>query len=173
MAAYSLLRYKNFQFPYNPSTFSVQGEKQLFHQFAPGMGSVVTDLGRTARTVTGQGEFFGSQAREQFEALWSVFLEKEDGILALPATQPFYAFFSSLVLTGEAGADVLRYQFTFVESDRSLSQAYGENSQVTAQAGQTVWHLAQQTGVTVEQLYQENPALYAGGLQEGAQVKLG
>ena len=116
MAQYTLLQFKNFRFPYNPRRFSVQGGKQMFCQFAPGMGDVVRQLGRRARTVTGEGEFFGTGARGQFEKLWALFLEQEDGLLALPATAPFYAYFSSLTLVGEAGENLLRYAFTFLES---------------------------------------------------------
>ena len=173
MAQYTLLQFKNFRFPYNPRRFSVQGGKQMFCQFAPGMGDVVRQLGRRARTVTGEGEFFGTGARGQFEKLWALFLEQEDGLLALPATAPFYAYFSSLTLVGEAGENLLRYAFTFLESDREAGKHFEQGTRWTVAAGgEGIWLGAAGAGVSVAQLYRANPALYTGELREGMELRL-
>ena len=172
MAQYTLLQFKNFRFPYNPRRFSVQGGKQMFCQFAPGMGDIVRQLGRRARTVTGEGEFFGAGARGQFEKLWALFLEQEDGLLALPATPPFYAYFTALTLVGEAGENLLRYSFTFLESDREAGKYFDQGTRWTVAAGEGIWQVAAGAGVSVAKLYQNNPALYTGELREGMELKL-
>lgn len=172
MAQYTLLQFRNFRFPYNPKRFSVQGGKQMFCPFAPGMGSIVRQLGRKARTVTGEGEFFGPNAREQFEKLWALFLEQEDGLLSLPAAAPFYAYFSSLTLTGEAGDNLLRYAFTFIESDRQTGTSFSQAALWTVGSGESIWQVAASAGVSVEDLYRANPQLYTGELREGMEIQV-
>ncbi|WP_040195911.1 hypothetical protein [Candidatus Soleaferrea massiliensis] len=119
------MQYKDYQFPHNPHRIQLYCGKQVQNTFSPILGDVVRVLGRRARTVKGEGVFFGKDRQEQFDGLYAVYAEQTPGSLQLPGLRPFSAFFIELELLCESGPQVLSYRFTFLEDIGLLTSASG------------------------------------------------
>lgn len=117
------MQYKSYRFPHNPHRIQLYCGKQVQNTFSPLLGDVVQVLGRRARTVKGEGVFFGDDRQAQFDGLYEVYAEQTPGNLQLPGLEPFSAFFIELELLRESGPQVLSYRFTFLEDTGLLTSA--------------------------------------------------
>lgn len=67
------MQFRNFTWPNEPSSLRVTSRRRTALLEEPGGGWTLQDLGTAARTVTGEGVFFGMNAYESLrtlEALW-------------------------------------------------------------------------------------------------------
>mgnify|MGYP003379544161 CR=1 FL=1 len=87
----SILRYKTYSLRYNPQSFSVTISRSLFRRTAPGLGEIIGENGILARTIRGEGEFFGQDAFAQYLQLQQIFSDPGEGMLHLPGLSPFPA----------------------------------------------------------------------------------
>lgn len=118
----SKLRFKGFEFTYNPHTFTITGQRNIVEFLSPISGSIVQDLGASARTVTGEGVLLGMDCNTQYEQLHSMLLQEQSGLLQIPDMKPFYTYFASLSVTAKPTPNLLYYSFKFVEDVRSGSK---------------------------------------------------
>lgn len=114
------LRFKGFEFQYNPRTFSIEHKKNIVEFSSPLCGSSIQDLGELACIVTGEGEFVGENAISQYEKLYSKLSDNSVGILHIPGYKPFFACLTSFTITAKPLPNVLQYKFRFVENKRGL-----------------------------------------------------
>lgn len=117
----SKLRFKGFEFNYNPHTFTISGRRNIVEFLSPVSGSIVQDLGASARTITGEGVLLGADCNKQYEQLFATFLQEQSGLLQIPDMKPFYAFFASLSVTAKPTPNLLYYSFKFIEDVRSVA----------------------------------------------------
>ncbi|MDR2656094.1 MAG: hypothetical protein LBC56_08555 [Oscillospiraceae bacterium] len=117
----TILRYKGYILPYNPSYFSVKRSRNLLTYRLHNRKAYVQQAGMNPTVVSGRGLFFGKKAFDEFEKLKAVFNEDSAGSLVLPSGERLNAVFSSLGLIGEAGKEPIEYSFEFVEETRPNS----------------------------------------------------
>ncbi len=109
------LRFKGYELPYNPKSFSLKKERHILQLNSPLSGSVIQDLGFHARVLTGEGKFYGTDAKKQYDALYSLFEKGGSGVLHIPGQKPFHAYFASISASRVAGPDMISYTFKFIE----------------------------------------------------------
>lgn len=176
----SAMRYKNYVWPYNPRTFSVALQRQTVIQKIPGGLFAVQDLGRTCRVMTGEGEFCGLSAYDNFKKLATVFASEGPGPLVHPIWLSAEVYFTRLELTQEPRENYVAYAFEFTEADDGLrgmltGQELILESETThvVQEGETVWSICQELGIGTEQFLKNNPTLpEPNALRAGQVVKL-
>ena len=168
------MQYGSFVWPHNPKTYTIRFTRLLVQHALPFASYAIEDLGLGARVMEGEGEFFGANAYQTFGRLASLFYKQQPRQLLHPLWQSSNVYFQMLQLLEEPRADYVRYAFRFVEapsgSARSVEAAA---DRVTLSAGQTLWDVAQQHGLTVEALLECNPALSTcNDARPGSEVRL-
>ncbi len=184
----SPMKYKNFTWPYNPRTYTIQYQRVMGNHKVPYGRYHLQDLGLTRRVMKGEGEFVGEDAYDQFKALATVFYDNGPGILIHPVWQTANAYFVELSLAQEPRRDYVRYTFTFWESfegydakaravedkPQSSVQTGGSNAQTAGKAaggretgqvwhtvvkGENLWKIARDYGVELTAVIALNPQI--------------
>ncbi len=161
------MRFKNYIWPHNPHNFEIHYERRVCKMKLPFSGFVVQDLGDCARVFSGEGEFCGENAYEEFRKLASVFAQGGVGVLVHPLWPSVNVVFESLSLTQEPIENYVRYSFSFVEysSGSGETQTSDEVIQSTEKASYTVreneslGELASGMGVSADKLMKLNPSI--------------
>ena len=168
------MRYKTFVWPHNPRVYSIEYKRKVAVNKVPFGRYYLQDLGITRRVMQGEGEFVGADAYETFKQLASLFYENSPGVLIHPLWQTANAYFVGLTLQQEPRADYVKYTFEFWECydfydttgsavTASAASSSGGTTGSTQAAwhtvvqGETLWGIAVQFGVTLEQLLAWNP----------------
>ena len=170
------MQYKGYVWPHNPRTYAIRYQRQVAVHKVPFGRYAMQDLGLTRRVMTGEGEFFGPKAYEEFKKLSSIFYEGGPGPLIHPVWQSSQAYFVELSLAQEPRRDYVRYTFTFWETYEGYSQSLtGQKPQESTRPrtyilaqGETFWSVAEAYGLTAEELLAlnpqvKNPSLVTGG----------
>lgn len=169
----SPMRYKDYIWPHNPTTYSIAYERQVAVHKIPFGRYCTQDLGLTCRVMWGEGVFAGDGAYEEFKALATVFYGGGPGLLIHPVWQVSSAYFTALRLEQEPLPDYVRYSFEFREDydgySQTLEELTGADQAAADQAGslpvhtvaegESLWTIAQRDGVTLEALLEANPAI--------------
>lgn len=175
------MRYKNFVWPHNPYSYTIDYERRMAAHPIPGGDCELESLGQSCRVMRGEGVFAGPEAYQQFKALASIYYENTPGTLVHPVWQAARVWFVELALAQEPRADYVRYRFTFWEcpppgqeglrevaapSDGNgggaqESKGGGTGAEVwhTVARGDTLWELARRYGLGLEQLVALNPQI--------------
>ena len=133
------------------------------------------DLGMSCRVIRGQGEFAGEDAYEEFKRLASAFYEDGPGLLIHPLWQISNAYFTALKLEQEPLPDYVRYSFEFRERFDGYGEELTEVSRNgagspvrraetpevrhTVASGDTLWGIARQYNVALEDLLAVNSGI--------------
>ena len=163
-------RFGGYTFPIPPSRFEVRDGLELQPVLAPLIGTFQRPLGRAAREVSGEGSFFGEDALADYRALQTVFLAGKTAQLSVPGIRPFDAYFAELAMAGQAGPQLVRYSFRFVEAD--TGEGEDGTAVYTTRGGETIWELASRLGVSADQLAAWNPGMGWQALPAGVQIRL-
>lgn len=188
------MQYKGYTWPHNPRTYTIRYTRQVALHKVPLGRYALQDLGLTCRVMTGEGEFYGPEAYDEFKKLASVFYQGGAGTLVHPVWQTARAYFVDLALVQEPRKDYVRYTFTFWEDyegyDQGLTEETDGGGTDTAAAsasagesggtwhtiaqGETLWAVAQTYGLTLAGLLLLNPQITNPNVvQAGQQVKVG
>ncbi|WP_432400927.1 LysM peptidoglycan-binding domain-containing protein [Wukongibacter sp. M2B1] len=112
----ALLKYKSYTWPVNPETYAMRFEKNTaIHHYPYTHINEIEDLGLKPREVSGNGEFIGEGAYEEFKKLATVFYDSGIGKLIHPIWQIQEAVFTRLELEQEPTPNYVKYSFTFTE----------------------------------------------------------
>ena len=141
----SPMRYKNFTWPHNPRTYSIEYKRVMGNHKVPFGRYHLQDLGMSYRVLKGEGEFVGPEAYEQFKALASVFYDGTPGMLVHPVWQLSNAYFVELSLLQEPRRDYVSYTFTFWEKyngyeTQTRRETAGDKAETTTGTAGQVWH---------------------------------
>ncbi len=167
------MSYKNYIWPFNPEKVEVNYVRNIREIGIPQSNSVLQDLGRAMRVVTGRGEFVGSDCMTEFARLSNVFAEGNFGMLRLTKEESFPAVFSTLKMVGEAQPDCVTYEFTFVESADTAESGYTTGTVYVCTGGETLWSVANSFKTTVDRLKALNPMIqWPNFLESGQKVVL-
>lgn len=169
------MRYKDYVWPHNPRTYTIDYERKMAVQKAPFGRYHLQDLGLTRRVMKGEGEFVGPGAYDEFKKLASVFYLPGPGALVHPVWQAAEVYFVELSLRQEPRADYVSYAFTFWESSTesgvegiAAERAPGTGAgggQVpggrfhTVAHGETLWGIARTYGLELSALIGLNPQI--------------
>lgn len=185
------MRYRDFVWPHNPRVYSIDYERKMAVNKVPFGTYYLQDLGRTRRVMRGEGEFVGENAYAQFGQLANTFYEEGAGLLIHPLWQAANAYFVALRLEQEPRPDYVRYSFEFWESIdtysgtvKQLTAAAAESApsggqsaavrRHTVRAGDTLWALAGQYGLSLAELMALNPQIKNPNLiYPGDEVRVG
>ena len=160
------MRYKDFEWPNNPRTYTLSAKRQTAAHLIPMQGFAVQDLGQNCTVLKGEGEFFGPDAYRCFQALLAVFSSGGPGTLIHPSWQSASAYFTELRLSEEPRADYVAYSFTFCEGGTvelltgrwATGEAAAKRYHVM-QNGENVWTIAEQYALSVSELLALNPEI--------------
>lgn len=158
------MRFKNYTWPYNPTTYCIEYQRELAVRKIPFGKYHLQNLGLTRRVMRGEGAFAGAGAYDEFKKLASVFYEETPGTLVHPIWQATTAYFVSLTLNQEPLADYVSYSFEFWETHEgysttakavAASTATGNTSLAaqpiyyTVVKGDTLWGVAHRYGMEI------------------------
>ena len=169
------MSYKSYVWPFNPQKIEMKFEKNIREIKIPLSASILQDLGRGKRMITGKGEFIGSSSMTEFNRLAEVFAQSGNGMLKLTWIQPFLAVFSSLKMIGEPKPDCVIYEFEFLESTDSNKTPSGvpDTEIYVCAGGESLWSVANCYATTVDQLKALNPMIrWPNFLKAGQKVVL-
>ena len=173
-------QYKDYVFSINPNRFEIF-RGRILKTFQPPIVSkgttpraMIQPIGLEPIVIKGEGELVGVNPMEEYAKLYQLFLDEKSGLLGLPNLTPFYCYFESLQLTGQAGPNVLTYQFTFLEDcEKNKIPFTSTKSFYISRAGDTLCLIAVKNNTTTEQLLLSNPTLQVSEeLEEGTVVWL-
>lgn len=153
------MQFDTFVWPHNPRIYSIGFSRSTVIHKLPFGTYTVEDLGRGARIMEGEGEFYGKDAYATFRRLASLFYRQMPGVLLHPLWQSSSVYFDMLKLMEEPQENYLRYAFRFVEAPTfsAVSAQQTAPSSLTLSAGDTLWSVAKQHGLTVQELLHRNP----------------
>lgn len=162
----SPMRYKTFTWPHNPRTYAIEFQRDTAVHKVPMGAYTMQDLGRSFRTLRGEGEFFGPDAYATFQALACLFYESGPGVLIHPVWQTANAYFTELELLQEPRENYVRYRFAFREGYdgyAGLRPAAGSGTEgeayVTASEGDTLFSIARRAGLSLDEILELNPTI--------------
>lgn len=171
------MQYKGYVWPHNPRIYTIRYERKVAVHKIPFGRYAMQDLGLTRRVMTGEGEFYGPGAYDEFKKLATVFYQSGPGALIHPVWQSAKAYFVDLALAQEPRKDYVRYTFTFWEDFEGYSQSLTAKTAVgtatttttttaaasgqyhTVVQGETLWAIAQTYGSTLGRLMVLNPQI--------------
>ncbi len=171
------LKYKNYTWPNNPRTYSIRFEKNTaVHHYPFTNINEVDDTGMKPREVSGEGEFIGAGAYEEFKKLATIFYNRGPGPLIHPVWQIQQAIFTRLEVQQEPTPNYVKYYFNFVEHiPQSEIQAIAQSKQEevpseneietlerlggshVVKRGETLSKIAKDYHTTWQQLAKKNP----------------
>ena len=112
----SLMSYKTFTWPNNPTTFSVSEKRRTVqHPLLDGTWCT-QEFGCAPRVFTGEGVFYGTAAYTDYLSLEGLVRAGGAGVLTHPQWGAISACLTALELTQEPKENYVRYRFTFVEA---------------------------------------------------------
>lgn len=185
------MRYKNFVWPHNPRTYTIEYERVMAVNKVPFGRYHLQDLGPTRRVMRGEGEFVGPEAYAQFKKLAAVFYGEGPGMLVHPVWQCANAYFVELSLKQEPRSDYVRYTFAFWEGydgyetqlkAGSSGTHAGSNHQTANQTAgiwhtvrrrESLWNIARDYDVGLNELITRNPQIKnPNRILEGEKVRV-
>ena len=113
---FSSIRYKSFTFPHNPETSTIKCSRSYVkHKYPELAGNELEDFGPNAVVITGNGEFFGSNAYAQWKNLYSVFQLNGVGAFFHPVcTQVTRGLMTELQADLEPRPNYVKYSFEVI-----------------------------------------------------------
>ena len=148
------MSYKDFVFPVVPYVIRISDKRNISNRTVPYGGSVVEDLGNTARIISGEGEFYGENCVNDFMQLKSVMAKGGGGMLYIPSQSPIYAVFENLELICSDIEDVVRYSFRFVECFENINQT---ERCIHGDGKSCLWDISYRYGIDIDSLVLMNP----------------
>ena len=106
------LSYKTFVWPRNPRVYREEYQRVPHYMTSEGV-TYFTEMGGMQRIITGEGTFFGENAKADFRRLAVLFEDGEPGNLEHPDWGIRYCYFTGLELVQEPKENSISYRFTF------------------------------------------------------------
>lgn len=173
----SPLKYKTYTWPVNPARYSLRFEKNTaVHHYPYTNINEVDDTGMKPREASGEGEFIGEGAYEEFQRLASIFYSKGPGALIHPIWQIQQAIFTKLEVEQEPTPNYVKYSFGFIEHSPEVKVQEKKKAPTTAigkpkpqtkatpkthtvKSGDTMWAIAKRNKMSLKQLVEKNPKI--------------
>ena len=167
------MKYKDYVWPHNPKVYGITYKRVVAAEKVPFGRYVMRDMGLSYRVLSGEGEFCGEGAYDEFKKLATVFYDNGPGALWHPLWTESNAYFTALALRQEPTPDYVSYTFEFREAYdgyESAVRTVTAAAPVTAGAvsaarthtvvpGDTMWAIARANGMTLAELVKLNPQI--------------
>lgn len=168
----SKMRFKGYAWLHNPKTLKLENGAKLREDYLFQKCCMITEESSKPTVVKGTGQLYGEDCLKQYAELLKLQAKGGSGILSLPETRPFYAFFKSISLDCDPTPDLITYSFEFVEdmSKRPLGDTQYYHKVLE---GETLWDISFNYDVPIERLVELNPQLKrTDELLSGEQVRV-
>jgi len=129
------MSYKNYVWPHNPRTYSITYRRAVATSKIPFGVYHMQDLGLQNRVMSGEGEFCGEGAYDEFKKLATVFYSDGAGQLIHPVWQVSNAYFVALELLQEPREDYVAYRFEFWEDTKKHAESVDSLQTAASQGG--------------------------------------
>lgn len=166
------MRFMGYTWHHNPKELSVICDKTVVKFGVPYFKEMVQSFRSKLCTIKGVGELYGDDCLEQYKKLNEIFEKGEEGVLCLPSLSPMYACFKSLEMLADDKPGVLTYEFSFTQT-KSREALTKVNKTVVADGTKTLWDIAYENSVPIENLVQLNPhIMFINDIKKGEVVRL-
>lgn len=155
----SNMKFKDYEWTNNPKEIKIEQEKHLKEFNIPYVGSMIQNFGSEKRIIKGSGEFFGSDAIEQFNELYLIYEDKSSGKLTIPGFESMTAIFKSINLELDATPEFISYSFEFWE-DKGLQTTNDISTTPDyhiVEEGEDLFDIAYMYDTTASHLMELNP----------------
>jgi prophage DNA circulation protein len=116
MAKSYKIKFRNFTWPHNPSSFNISFETRVIkHEYPDINGAETEDLGISPRIFSGSGAFYGPHAYENFRKLVIYAKDNKVGDLYHPHYGTFKARITKIASREEPLPWYVEYDFEFTE----------------------------------------------------------
>jgi len=150
------MRFKNFEFSVNPQKIEIKALSNLKQIAVPFDAFELQEFGIKPLVISGEGEFFGKNSKQEFETLLMLFLQGGAGELFVSGTQPMLAIMTKLVKGVDGFEDTVSYSFEFVEVPQRQVEQLSFEQYHTIQQGENLWSLSVVYDVAIETLLKLN-----------------
>ena len=166
------MRYKGHTWEHNPKSLKVTLSDNISEQKLTGSRDVIRHTGTGARKISGEGQLCGDDCLHRFSQLLTLQSDSRSGILSIPDTKPFFAYFTGIKLLCEPSPKVITYAFEFVE-DTLRGFIGGEKQYHITALGETLWDISYIYDTAIETLVNLNPDIKrVDELSEGSVVRV-
>ncbi len=153
------MRFKDFEFFVNPQKIEIKAVSNLKQIAVPFDIFEIQEFGTKPLVVSGTGEFFGKDSKQDFEKLFAIFLQGGAGQLFVSGTEPMLAIMTKLAKSLESFEDVISYSFEFVEVPQRQVEQLSFEQYHTIKQGENLWSVANIYDVPIELLLEKNESI--------------
>ncbi len=169
----SLIRFKDYEFEHNPETLRITSQKNIARQSVIGAKTIVSETGDNSRVISGEGKIYGENCIYKYIKLFRLKEQSGSGILSLPDTKPFYAFFSSLEFSADPTPELISYKFVFKEDTSKRGKTLVADRFYSVRNGEDLWDISYMFDVPIETLVELNPGLGSvNDIEENTAVRI-
>lgn len=163
------LKFRNFEFPVNPSDIEISSSSNCVSRAVLGKNSNVQNLSVNPVTVTGSGAFYGDNGGEYCAMLQNMLKDKSSGWLLIPSAPPVKAFFTKFTFNKNCKKNCVQYSFAFTEdcTQRAAEKAF---TCTVAKEGENAFDIAYRYSVTVDDIMRLNDIRTPFDIAEGSRV---
>lgn len=165
------MRYKDFEFPQNPTQIKITRTKNINESPLFDVGSAVEEVSRNAAQITVSGKILGEESFALLSRLQMLQEQRGAGTLFLPGGEYFDAYFEKLETVRNASLNLVEYTAVFRENE-SHRKPEIDFGFTYAQAGENAFDIANRCSVTVESIMQANDFMSPFDITEGSRVVL-
>lgn len=166
-----MMKYKDFDFPSNPSKIVVKAKTNISEGCVIGESPNVSSNAKMAKEISGNGVFFDDKAIFYAQKLCDMLLSTESGILIVPGVYPMDAFFSDFSYEIDTKKNCVSYSFSFVEDCKNKNLQY-DFGFTYAKSGENAFDIANRTGTDVETIIKNNVLSSPFEIKSGDKVVL-
>ena len=165
------LKYKNFEFPSNPSKIEILSSSNCNNKPIFDSSSAVENVSVNPIIVMGGGEFFGEGREEYCATLQNLLKSTESGWLFLPSVPPVKAYFTELKFGQGTKRNSISYSFEFTEdcTDRRPERLF---KYTVAGDGENAFEIANRCNVSVNDIMRLNDLKSPFEISKGDRVVL-
>ena len=171
MTADMKMRFKDFEFPFNPTVIKTQLSGNVRENALFDSDSAVYGVSRNAAVISGEGSFWGEERFSASALLKKLQSSRGSGWLFLPDGSCCNAFFTSLTLTEDAKRGCISYSFSFTENCLHKKDEYDFGFTV-AKENENMFDIAHRCGVPIERLMRLNDFKTPFSVKAGDKVVL-
>ena len=165
------LKYKNFEFPANPSKIEILSSSNCNGKPIFNGNSAVENVSVNPVIVTGNGEFFGEGGENYCATLQNILKSTESGWLFLPSAPPVKAYFTEFKFSKDTKRNSVLYSFKFTEdcTDRKAERLF---KYIVAEEGENAFEIANRCKVSVNDIMRLNDLKSPFEISKGDRVVL-
>lgn len=171
------MKFRDFTWPNNPRSFTVQRRRALVSRKLPFQAYRVQDMGEDLCVFKGEGEFVGERAYADFMRLAELFSDGKPGLLVHPVFTATEVYFASLKLRQEPTENYVNYEFEFWENSDGLMRGSAvlkaAPQYYTVSDGEGLGDVVLHSGVDADELIRLNPQIAnVNRLEAGKTLKI-